>query len=78
MARHKWDWQPAPPARRRRRASYEDLAAPTPRGWADPRATKAITTYNRTVWGIVKALVAIPLTLVLMLAIATMVMIFAG
>ena len=59
---HEWDFDPPP--RRARNVRYEDLTAPAPSGWADPRVTKAIDRFWKAVWGTLGAILAATLTIV--------------
>jgi hypothetical protein len=55
---HEWDW---PPVRRRR--FYRTIDVYQPSGWNSPGAKKAVNIYWRVTITLIKALIAIPLSI---------------
>jgi hypothetical protein len=64
MRYEEWDWPERPPTRQRRRY-YQTIDVYQPSGWNSPGVRKAVDIYWRTTVFVIKALIAIPLTIML-------------
>jgi hypothetical protein len=58
---HEWDWPAERPPTHQRRKYYVEYQ---PSGWSSPRVRKAVDIYWRTIIGLVKAVIAVPLALI--------------
>jgi hypothetical protein len=61
--RHEWDFPERRPTRRLQR--YYRTVEYQPSGWSSPRVRKAVDIYWRTTVFVIKALIAVPLTIML-------------